>query len=353
MRLSGSKPSLPTRPSLLDGESRVVRYLRLSVTDRCSFRCRYCMPAEGVSFEPRQALLNFEELERLVRCFVSMGITKVRLTGGEPLLRRNLEALIRNLANISGLDDLAMTTNGLGLAEVAPTLRAAGLNRVNVSLDSLNAERFDAVTRTKGLLPRVLASVAAARDAGFSPVKINTVVVRGFNDGELADMVRYAADVGAVLRLTEFMPIGTDEFWGPETFVPVAEMLRTLGRDFEIGPALGYANALGTPGGGPAVYRDVRPLKGGPSVRVGFITALSHNFCSSCNRVRVSATGALRECLAYPAGLSLRTMLRSGASDEEVVESIKGALYGKGPGHLYAWEHGAVRTLEPMSAIGG
>ena len=151
MRLSGSKPSLPTRPSLLDGESRVVRYLRLSVTDRCSFRCRYCMPAEGVSFEPRQALINFEELERLVRCFVSMGITKVRLTGGEPLLRRNLEALIRNLANISGLDDLAMTTNGLGLAEVAPTLRAAGLNRVNVSLDSLNAERFDAVTRTKGL----------------------------------------------------------------------------------------------------------------------------------------------------------------------------------------------------------
>jgi cyclic pyranopterin phosphate synthase len=343
----------PPRPrSLVDGERRAVGYLRLSVTDRCNYRCVYCMPAEGVPFVPRAEVLSFEELTRLTRCFVHLGIRRVRLTGGEPLLRKDVVSLVASLAALDGVEDVAMTTNGHLLAANAAALAAAGLERVNVSLDTLRPDRFAKVTRT-GTLERVLAGLDAAEAAGLTPVKINAVVVKGFNDDELVDLVHFAAARRATLRFIEYMPIGVDGFWSSDTFVSTAEMIAHLAETFDVRAPLGYAAAVGVAGGGPAVYRDLSPHGGGAATRVGFISALSHNFCATCNRVRLSAIGTLQECLAYPGSLSLRDAMRAGASDEAIVALIERALFAKGPGHSYDGADGPLRTLQPMSVIGG
>jgi cyclic pyranopterin phosphate synthase len=336
-------------PALVDGQRRQVRYLRVSITDRCNFRCRYCMPEEGVSFVPRAELLSFEEIERLVRVFVSLGVRKVRLTGGEPTLRRGLVDLTRRIAAIPGVEDLAMTTNGAVLDRLAAPLKAAGLRRVNVSLDSLRRDRFAELARFDAL-DAVLRGIAAAEEAGLRPLKLNTVVVRGINDDELPELVRFAAARGAVLRLIEYMPIGIDGFWSDQTFVSGEEMLDRLSDAFEVAETLGYAAEANLPGGGPARYADLLPRDGGPAVRVGFIRALSHNFCAACNRVRMTATGELQECLAYAGRLSLRDALRAGASDGELGGLIEGALFGKGPGHRF--DLGEPHR-KAMSAIGG
>ncbi len=354
LRLGGGQVARPAAAGLgwRDGQARAVRYLRLSVVDRCNLRCRYCMPAEGVPFVPKADLLSFEELARLTRVFVRFGVRSVRLTGGEPLVRRDLPALVARLAAIPGLEDLALSTNATHLAPLARPLRAAGLHRVNVSLDSLDAATFADITRSD-TLPRVLAGLDAAADAGLGPIKLNVVVLRGRNDHELPDLVRFAASRGFVLRFIESMPIGVDDFWSPESHVPIDAMLATLRRDFDVTEPGAAPSDVGLAGGGPARYALCTPRGaplGTPPVRVGFIAALSQNFCSTCNRVRVTATGVLQECLAFPGQLSLRDLMRSGADDDALADAIGAALATKGPGHGFA--EGQF-TYQSMSVTGG
>jgi len=350
------------RLGLFDGRAREVRYLRLSITDRCNLRCVYCMPARGGRFSAHEALLTFEEIERLVRVFVRLGVNRVRLTGGEPLVRRGVVDLVRRVASVPGIEDVAATTNGALLPALAEPLAAAGLDRVNVSLDSLRPERFQRLTR-RGDLGRVLAGIEAARAAGLTPLKLNAVVVRGENDDELGDLVRFAAAHDAVLRFIEYMPLGSAapgaaeagdsaSTWGPASFVPGAEMVEHLRRAFQVSEPLGGGAQAGLVGEGPAVYREVR-APGLPPVRVGFIRAVSESFCSTCNRVRLSATGTLQECLAYPGRLSLRDALRAGASDAELEDVIRDALAAKGPGHRFGEADGGGHGAVTMSGIGG
>ena len=341
------KPTHRFEP-LIDGERRSVRYLRLSVTDRCNFRCVYCMPEQGLPFAPRADVLSFEEIERLTRIFVGLGVTRVRLTGGEPLLRSRLPALVARLKAIPGLTEIALSTNGFLLSPMAADLAAAGIDRVNISLDTLDAARFYTLARVDGL-DRVLAGIDAALAAGMTPVKLNTVVVGGVNDDELPALVRFAASSGAVLRFIEHMPIGVDGFWSDASYVPVAAMRARLATDYAFVTA---ADAPGDPDAGPARYATLVPHDGGhPPVDVGFITAVSDHFCATCNRVRITATGTLQECLAFPGHLSLRDAVRNDALDDRALATLVGdALSLKGPGHRFALGQ---YTLQSMSITGG
>jgi len=343
----------PPQPgALVDGELRSVRYLRLSVTDRCQYRCQYCLPADGVTFVPRAQLLDFDELERMVRVFVGLGIDRVRLTGGEPTLRRDFVELVSRLSRIEGLRDLAMTTNADRLRALAGPLKDAGLRRINVSLDTLRPERFEQLTRT-GNLARVLDGLDAAVEAGFEVVKLNTVVIRGVNDDELGDIVRYGAERGVVVRFIEYMPIGVDGFWSGETFVPVDEMTMSLAQDYALGPEIGHGPEAGVPGEGPARYRDLTPVGGGEPTRVGFITAVSHEFCGSCNRIRLTATGTLQPCLATPGTRSLRDVMRAGGDDAALQQIVRESLWGKSVGHDFEVDGGGKRVYQTMSVTGG
>ena len=334
--------------SLQDRQHRRVKYLRVSVTDRCNLRCLYCMP-EKMEFLPRSELLNFEEIQQLVEIFVSMGISKVRITGGEPLARRDIVRLVEMLAGIQGLEDLAMTTNGVLLAPLAQELKSAGLTRLNVSCDTFNPEAFAKVTRWGELAP-VLEGLQAARDAGFDSIKINAVLLRGVNDMDAGNMIRYCGEQGYLLRFIEFMPIGIDEYWSPERFMKVDEMkLLVENQGFKIEP---LSNEMPV-GGGPAQYCQMTPPEGGTPVAVGFIGALSHNFCRMCNRVRLTSDGRVRECLTAGGQLSLRDMLRSGASGTDIESAIHQALYGKIDGHGFDLADGGLKTRVSMSALGG
>ncbi len=330
---------------LVDLQARRVAYLRISVTDRCNYRCTYCMPEAGVHVVARDELLHFDEIERLGRVFAELGVTRIRLTGGEPLLRKNIESLVASLAQIPGINDLAMTTNGHLLADMAGLLHQAGLQRLNVSIDTLDPHRFSEVTR-RGDLASVLRGLEVAQNQGFAPIKLNAVVLRGLNDHELPQLCEFAAKNGHILRLIEYMPIGVDAFWSPSTFVAVAEMRKTLEIDWDLTPD----DAHGLPGGGPAKYwRGVR-RSDGLSLRLGLISAVTENFCRLCNRVRLSSTGTLRECLSTAGALSLRDMMRQGRNNNELREAIAAALAGKVEGHRF---HDAVPTVESMSSIGG
>ncbi len=333
---------------LYDGQRRAVRYLRLSVTDRCSFRCVYCMPEDGLRFVPRAEVMSFEEMARLVAIFAGLGVTRVRLTGGEPLLRKDLPVLVAKLARIDGLEDIALSTNGLALSEMAGALAAAGVRRVNVSVDSLRAETFAELTRTRlDTLQRVIAGLDAAAAAGMGPVKVNAVVIRGKNDDELPALVRWAGERGFVMRFIEYMPIGVDDRWGPSSFVPVAEMRARLGADFTLETP---SEAPAITGGGPARYTRLVDRQSGKAHEIGFITAVSDHFCATCNRVRVTATGILQECLAFPGDLSLRDMMRRGDDDGAIAATLRQALFAKGPGHRFQVGE---RTLQSMSVTGG
>ncbi len=336
----------PRNPfELVDLQRRRVAYLRLSVTDRCNYRCSYCMPAQGVDVVPRAELLNFEEMTKLVRVFVQLGVRRVRLTGGEPLVRRGVVDLVQQLAAIPGLDDLAMTTNGHLLAELAEPLRKAGLQRLNISIDTLDPQKFAEVSRG-GALPPVLDGIAAAQRAGFASIKLNAVTLRGLNDDALLPLCDFAAREKLVLRLIEYMPIGVDAHWGPETWMPVAQARARVSAAYALEPD----DSGEIPGGGPARYWRGRHLQTGQELRVGFIAAVSEKFCETCNRVRLSATGTLRECLSTRGVLSLRDLLRAGATEVELTAAIRDALAGKVDGHHY---DAAEPTLESMSAIGG
>ena len=327
----------PTRAGLLDRFGRQHTYLRISVTDRCNFRCVYCLPAEGTDWSAREDLLTYEEITRIVRIFAGMGIRRVRLTGGEPLVRRDIGRLVASIAAIPGVEDLSMTTNAHSLARLAAPLAARGLRRVNVSLDSLDPTRFSTITRG-GHLDAVLDGIAAARAAGLLPLKINMVVMKGVNDDEIVPMARWATQHAedTILRFIEYMPF--DGRWHEN--VSAGEMRARLA---ELGPVEPHAEALGA---GPAAYWTVGPL------RVGFIAPLTEHFCARCNRLRLLADGHLRTCLAHEDTPSLRDLLRQGVDDARLAEVIRTIVLGKPAGHEAETDGG--RFFEGvMTGIGG
>jgi GTP 3',8-cyclase len=331
-------PPSPPVSALLDRFGRIHSYLRVSVTDRCNFRCVYCLPAEGVTWLPRDSLLGYEEIARLVRVMAGMGLRRVRLTGGEPTIRRDLPALVEALASVPGIEEVSMTTNAHRFAGEAARLKAAGLTRVNISVDSLDAARFSRITRG-GELAAVLAGIEAAIEAGLTPVKLNMVVMRGENDDELVAMTRWAlARAPAIqLRFIEYMPFDTRVHQN----VRAAEMRERLSEAFgDLVPQPARQ------GGGPARHWQLGPLV------VGFIAPITEHFCATCNRLRLLADGHLRTCLAHENTPSLRDVLRSGASDETIAEVVRSIVLGKPAGHL-AEADGGTAFEGVMTHIGG
>ncbi len=328
----------------LDAYQRPISYLRISVTDRCNLRCIYCMPPQGVPWRPHEEILRYEEIETIVRAAARLGISKVRLTGGEPLARLGLVELVRMIAQIPGIDDLAMTTNGTLLARYAAELAAAGLRRVNISLDTLRPERFQLITRF-GHLEDVLAGMEAAREAGLHPIKINTVVMRGLNDDEVIDLARRTVEEGWHVRFIELMPLVNDDAmyarW--QEHVVTAREIRQRIED-----ALGKLEpaALDT-GNGPARYYRLPEARG----TVGFITPLSEHFCHGCNRLRLTADGHLRPCLLSDYEIDLRTPLRRGADVAEIEALLLSGISNKPQRHHL--DECVLPEGRVMSEIGG
>ncbi|ARJ70628.1 GTP 3',8-cyclase MoaA [Paracoccus contaminans] len=335
--------AMPDVAPLIDPFARPITYLRVSVTDRCDFRCTYCM-AEHMQFLPKAELLTLEELERLCGAFVDLGVRKLRVTGGEPLVRRNIMSFFRAMsARLGrGLDELTLTTNGSQLARLAPELADCGVRRVNVSLDTLDPDKFAAVTRW-GRLPQVLDGIAAARAAGLR-IKINAVALKGFNDNELFRLVDWCAAEGHDLTFIEVMPMGDmgeearlDQYW------PLRDLRARLEERLTLVP-------LAERTGGPARYVRVEET----GARIGFITPLTHNFCESCNRVRVTCTGELFMCLGQEDRADLRAPLRASADDAPLRETIVAAIARKPKGHDFDYSRGVAGQMSRhMSHTGG
>ena len=336
----------PFNKPLLDSFGRRHTYLRVSITDRCNLRCVYCMPAEGIQHKDRAEILRFHEVARLARIFAGMGVRKIRLTGGEPLVRRNVEALVGDLARIEAVETLGLTTNGLLLAPLAPALRAGGLSRLNVSLDTLRAERFERITRRRGL-PEVLSGIEAALGAGFPRLKLNIVVMGGVNDDELLDFVELARARPIDVRFIEYMPLGGNQ-WRRARLVPFGEMKRAIERRHALEPLDREENPSG--GGEWGVAREFRIA--GFRGTVGFIPCVTEPFCGRCNRLRLTANGCLKTCLFEQPEGGLRDAMRAGCSDEELEARVRAAVLGK-PREREAFEAHPARQMCSMVEIGG
>jgi GTP 3',8-cyclase len=294
---------------MTDGYGRRIEYLRISVTDKCNLRCVYCMPEEGLQWLKRADILTYEEIAAIASTMAGMGLRRVRLTGGEPLVRRDLPRLAAMLRAIPGIGDLSLSTNAVLLGQQAPALRAAGIDRVNVSLDSLRPERIDAIARRPGSSAAIFAGLAAAEDVGFAPIKINTVVMRGRNDDELEDFARATIERPWHVRFIEVMPVGENLGISAAEYVPSHEMLQRLTAMGDLEPV------TGPPGNGPATYFRFADAAG----TVGVITPMSHNFCERCNRMRLTAQGRLRPCLFGHLETDLRETLRAGGNIEPLI----------------------------------
>jgi cyclic pyranopterin phosphate synthase len=329
---------------LVDPFGRVIKDLRISVTDRCNFRCTYCMPEEGMKWLPRSDVMSFEEIERLARLFVERyGVEGIRLTGGEPTVRAHLPVLVRKLASLrgpAGPIDLAMTTNGATLRRSAGILRGAGLRRVNVSLDTLDRERFERITR-RDELAHVLDGVEAAKEAGFDPVKVNVVVERGVNDDEIVDLARFGRDRRVEVRFIEFMPLDADTHWMSDRVVGQDEIVATIDGAFPLEQL---------PARGAAPADRFRYLDGAGTV--GVIPTVTKPFCGDCDRVRLTAEGELRTCLFATREFDLLAPMRAGASDDDLAARIEGAIGTKWAGHRIN-QVNFVRPGKSMSQIGG
>ena len=324
---------------LVDPHGRTVRDLRISITDRCNLRCRYCMPAEGLAWLPRSDLLTYEEIERIARvCVERFGFTGIRITGGEPTVRAHLPVLVEELARLG--TDLSLTTNGATLRLLAGDLRAAGLRRINISLDSLRPETFFAITRRQAM-DQVIDGIDAAVEAGFSPVKVNCVLIRGVNDDEIVDFARFGRERGVTVRFIEFMPLDADEGWERGTVVPGAEVVAAISAEYPLEP-------VEVRGSAPAErfrYLDGRG-------EIGVIASVTQSFCGSCDRVRLTAEGMFRNCLFAVKETDLRAVLRSGGSDDDLAAAIAADVGTKWAGHSI----GQVTFIRPgrsMSQIGG
>ncbi len=324
---------------LVDPHGRTVRDLRISVTDRCNLRCRYCMPAEGLDWVPRADLLTYEEIERVARvCVERFGFDGIRITGGEPTVRAHLPVLVEKLAALG--TDLSLTTNGATLRLLAGDLRAAGLSRINISLDSLRRETFLAVTR-RDALAQVVDGIDAAIDAGFSPVKVNCVLIRGVNDDEILDFATFGRERGVTIRFIEFMPLDADEAWSPDTVVAGAEVVAAIDAVYPVEP-------VEVRGSAPA--ERFRYLDGGGEI--GVIASVTQSFCGSCDRVRLTAEGMFRNCLFAVQETDLRAILRSGGSDDDLAAAITADVGDKWAGHSIGQVH-FIRPERSMSQIGG
>jgi GTP 3',8-cyclase len=328
---------------LADSYGRVATDLRVSLTDRCNLRCAYCMPAEGLDWLPRPELLTDDEVVRLVRIGVqSLGITEIRFTGGEPLLRRNLVDIVARTAALRPRPEISLTTNGIGLDRLAGPLHAAGLDRVNVSLDTLRPETFRALAR-RDRLGDVLAGLEAAAATGLAPVKVNAVLMRGLNDDEAVPLARFCLERGYQIRFIEQMPLDAQHGWRRENMVTADEILADLSAAFSLAPDDPAAR-----GSAPA---EVFLVDGGPD-RIGVIGSVTRPFCGSCDRVRLTADGQVRNCLFATTESDLRGALRAGASDDAIAELWRRAVASKLPGHGIN-DPGFLQPARPMSAIGG
>ena len=328
---------------LKDSFGRIATDLRVSLTDRCNLRCSYCMPAEGLDWLPGPAILTDDEVARLVAVAVQrLGVTEVRFTGGEPLLRRGLTGIVARTAALEPRPEISLTTNGIGLARLAAPLRQAGLDRLNVSLDTLSRQTFKTLTR-RDRLPDVLAGLSAAADAGLAPVKVNTVLMRGVNDREAPSLLRFCLARGYQLRFIEQMPLDAQHGWQRAEMVTADEILAALSQQFTLTP-VGPADR----GSAPA---EAFLVDGGPA-RVGVIGSVTRPFCGACDRVRLTADGQVRNCLFATAESDLRTPMRDGASDDELAAIWRRAVAIKLPGHGIN-DPGFLQPARPMSAIGG
>nr|WP_221443060.1 GTP 3',8-cyclase MoaA [Nocardiopsis algeriensis] len=334
---------------MADSYGRVATDLRVSLTDRCNLRCTYCMPPEGLEWLPKPELLTDDELLRLIRIGVTrLGITEVRFTGGEPLLRRGLVDIVSRTTALSPRPHTALTTNAIGLARTASALAEAGLDRVNVSLDTLRPDVFETLARRRRL-DDVLAGLAAAADAGLTPVKVNAVLMRGVNDREAPELLRHCIAHGYELRFIEQMPLDAQHGWRRDTMITADEILRLLEGEFELVPA-----DADTRGSAPAELFHVRgeAFPDGSPATVGVIGSVTRPFCGACDRVRLTADGQVRNCLFAREESDLRSLLRGGATDEEIAAGWRAAVAGKRPGHGID-DPSFLQPARPMSAIGG
>jgi len=327
---------------LIDTFGRVHNNLRISVTDRCNIRCFYCMPADNVQFMNRSLLLSFEEIERFVRIVVPLGVDKVRLTGGEPLVRKDLHKLVAKLVAIDGITDVGLTTNGILLEEQARDLWDAGLRRINVSLDALDPVKFEEITRRPGY-EKVIAGIKKAQVVGFDPVKVNAVSVRGVTESEIVPFGHFARETGAEIRFIEYMPLDADNAWERDKVLFASEIIETLSR--EIMPLVPLANQ------NPHAPATEFTFEDGVG-RIGFIPSVSQPFCDSCNRFRITADGKLRNCLFSLEETDLRSMLRGDATDDEIANAVRASITAKWAGHhINAADF--VQPDRPMYMIGG
>ena len=342
--MAGSEPLTGGGPSMLDPFGRTITYLRVSVTDRCDFRCTYCM-AENMTFLPKKDLLTLEELDRLCTVFIEKGVRKLRLTGGEPLVRKNIMHMIRDLSRhlkSGALEELTLTTNGSQLPRFAAELADCGVRRINVSLDTLDAAKFRAITRW-GELSRVMEGIDAAQAAGIH-VKINAVALKGFNDAEIPEMLRWAHGRGMDMTVIETMPMGEIDEDRTDHYLPLSLLRADLAKEFTL-TDIPYKT------GGPARYVEIAETGG----RLGFITPMTHNFCESCNRVRLTCTGTLYMCLGQEDAADLRAPLRASEGNELLSHAIDEAIGRKPKGHDFVIDgrHNRPAVSRHMSVTGG
>jgi len=323
---------------LIDTFGRHIDYVRLSVTDRCDLRCVYCIPEGFKDFEIPEHWLSFDEIERVIAVFGKLGVSRIRLTGGEPLVRKGVPDLASRLSALEGINDLSLSTNAVQLSKHAKSLHSAGVSRINVSLDSLQTDRFKEIT--KGKLSKVINGLMAAKAVGLSPIKINMVVMKGINDDEVEDMVDFCIKHDFTLRFIETMPMGETGLGASDRYVDLQDVKKRLEKRFDLIPGV-------MPGGGPARYMQVA----GTEVRIGFITPISQHFCETCNRVRLSAEGTLYMCLGQDDKLELRPLLRAGISDEGLEKAIIDAIARKPERHEFKDKPGQIVRL--MSKTGG
>ena len=324
---------------LIDPFDRTIEYVRLSVTDRCDLRCFYCLPKGFKDFEEPNEWLTFSEIERVIKAFGELGVSRVRITGGEPLLRKQLPELAQRLSALPGINDLSLSTNAVQLKRYATRLKQANISRLNVSLDSLDPQRFKSITNG-GKLEKVIDGLMAAKAAGFSPIKINAVLMRGINDDEAEELVAFCIDHGFTLRFIETMPVGNTGREATNYYVDLQQIKQRLSEKYHLIPGV-------MPGGGPARYMQVA----GTDLKIGFITPLSQHFCETCNRVRLAADGTLYLCLGQSDKVELRPLLRSGISDEQLKLVIVNSIALKPERHEF--NEKPEQVVRFMSMTGG
>ncbi len=322
-----------------DRFGRQIDYLRISVTDRCNLRCIYCMPEKGIKLFPHSEILSYEEIIRLTRIFASTGIKKIRITGGEPLIRKNISYLVEKISEIDGINDIAITTNGILLKNLATELARAGLKRVNVSLDTLKEDKFELITKMKGLKD-VLGGIEKCMELGLSPLKINVVLIKGVNDEEVFDFVKMTENMPVHVRFIEYMPWGRVENWGMDKLIDTKEAMEKIAKEF------GELIPIETFSGGPAINFRINNFKG----VIGFINPVSSHFCNLCNRIRLTADGKIRLCLFSEREIDIKSYVRS-RSDEEIKAVVEEAIFNKPQRHNLS-EHIKAHQRE-MNQIGG